>query len=131
MKLFNQTFQTLEHSLDYAAAKNEVISNNIANVDTPNFKASDVVFKSVLNNAVHQHALNLKRTHPRHIPHDKMNQSFQTIVKNNTTYNHNGNNVDIDKEMSELAKNQIYHRSLVDNLNGKFNILQTVIRGGS
>lgn len=46
-------------------------------------------------------------------------------------YSHNGNNVDIDKEMAELAENQIYYNGLVDRINGKFGSLQTVIRGGN
>src|SRR5690625_7178157 len=69
------------------------------------------------------------RTHPKHVPFsdDTKHQSFQTIDKTNTMYNHNGNNVDIDSEMAALAKNQIYYQALVDRLNGKFNSLQTEI----
>ena len=46
-------------------------------------------------------------------------------------YNHNGNNVDVDHEMAELAKNQLYYQAVVDRLNGKFSSLEKVIRGGS
>lgn len=125
MKLFGGTFQTLEKSLDYATAKNRTISSNIANVDTPNFKAKDVVFKDVLNQSIEA-----KRTHVKHLPFSTDHQSFHTISRKNTLYNHNGNNVDIDKEMAELAKNQIYYQSLVDRIGGKFGSIQTVIRGG-
>lgn len=129
MKLFEGTINTLEKSLNYASAKNNAISNNIANVDTPFFKAGDVVFKHALNGAL-ERQLELKQTHSKHIPHAQINQSFETIVRQGTTYNHNGNNVDIDKEMTDLAKNQIYYRSMVDRLNGKFQSLQMVVRGG-
>ncbi|WP_099158091.1 flagellar basal body rod protein FlgB [Virgibacillus ndiopensis] len=131
MDLFGGTFQTLEKSLDYATAKNRTISNNIANVDTPNYKAKDVVFKNVLNDAISS-SIEAKRTNTKHIAFDNesMQHSYRIISKNNTMYNHNGNNVDVDKEMSELAKNQIYYQGLVDRINGKFSSLQTVIRGG-
>lgn len=129
MNLFGGTINTLEQSLDYASTKNKVISNNIANVDTPFFKAGDVVFKNNLNNAMEK-GLALRQTHSKHIPNSKLSQSHQTIVKNQTSYNNNGNNVDIDVEMAELAKNQIYYRSMVDRLNGKFSTLQMVVRGG-
>ncbi|SDQ60837.1 flagellar basal-body rod protein FlgB [Virgibacillus subterraneus] len=131
MELFGGTFQKLENSLNYASAKNRTISNNIANVDTPNYKSKDVAFKNVLNEALNT-SFETKRTHPKHISFNNVNtnQSFQTITNRNSMYNHNGNNVDIDKEMSDLAKNQIYYRSLVDRMNGKFSSLQTVIRGG-
>lgn len=54
-----------------------------------------------------------------------------TAVKvSNTRYNHNGNGVDMDKEMADLATNQIYYNALTERINGKFNTLQSVIKGG-
>lgn len=131
MDLFKGTIQNLERSLDYASAKNRAISSNIANIDTPNYKSKDVVFKDVLNDAISS-SVPAKRTDPRHIPFSgHSGANYQLVTKNNTTYNHNGNNVDIDKEMTELATNQIYYNSLIDRVNGKFSSLQTVIRGGN
>ncbi|WP_404452613.1 flagellar basal body rod protein FlgB [Virgibacillus necropolis] len=131
MGLFGGTIHTLENSLDYATAKNRAISNNIANVDTPNYKAKEVTFKNVLNETI-SGSFEAKRTNPKHLPFsmDSSSHAYQIMTSNNTMYNHNGNNVDIDKEMAELAKNQIYYRGLVDRLSGKFSSLQTVIRGG-
>ncbi|RLL45310.1 flagellar basal body rod protein FlgB [Oceanobacillus piezotolerans] len=129
MDLFGNTIGTLEKSLDYASAKNRAIANNISNADTPNYKAKEVVFKDVLQHSMEN--LEMKRTHDKHLSYAHNDSSFQTITKNNTTYNHNGNNVEIDKEMTELAKNQIYYNSLIDRINGKFGSLQKVIRGGN
>ncbi|SHF51422.1 flagellar basal body rod protein FlgB [Ornithinibacillus halophilus] len=130
MDLFGGTVQQLQQSLNYASKKNQVISNNIANVDTPGYKAQEVVFKNVLNDKL-ANSLPAARTHTKHIPFNhNPSPGFQITTNNNTTYNHNGNNVDIDKEMTDLAKNQIYYQSLVDRINGKFSSLQTVIRGG-
>jgi flagellar basal-body rod protein FlgB len=130
MNLFSGTINTLQQSLNYSSIKNQTIASNIANVDTPNYKAKDVVFKDVLQNELSS-SLAAKRTHPRHLSFDlEQRLSYQTVQRNNTTFNHNGNNVDIDKEMAELAQNQIYYQSLVDRINGKFNSLQTVIKGG-
>ncbi|MHA6251302.1 flagellar basal body rod protein FlgB [Oceanobacillus sp. CAU 1775] len=131
MDLFKGTIQNLERSLDYSTAKNRAISNNIANVDTANYKSKDVVFKDVLNNAM-ANPMEARRTNPRHIPFNTHSNSvYQITTKNNTTYNHNGNNVDIDKEMTDLATNQIYYNSLIDRINGKFSSIQTVLRGGN
>ncbi|UOQ93214.1 flagellar basal body rod protein FlgB [Halobacillus shinanisalinarum] len=130
MKLFSETFSTLENSLNYTTAKNRAISNNIANVDTPGYKAKDVVFKDVLNEGVA--GLEAKRTNTRHFSFsDNATVPFKTITKQGTTYNHNGNNVDIDKEMNELAKNQIQYQALVDRIGGKFRSLESVIKGGN
>ncbi|MEI3604590.1 flagellar basal body rod protein FlgB [Pseudogracilibacillus sp. SE30717A] len=128
MRLFDQTYSSIEKALSYSTERNNVISNNIANVDTPNYKSKDVIFKNVLSEEIDH--LSAKRTHPKHLPFSTLSNGYKTVINNNTMYSHNGNNVDVDKEMANLAKNQIYYRSMVDRLNGKFNTMQTVIRGG-
>lgn len=131
VNLFGGTFLSLEKSLDYATLKNRTISNNIANVDTPNYKAKDVDFKEILSSKLTT-SIQAKRTHIKHMPFSNdVNLSYQIKNRTNTFYNHNGNNVDIDKEMAELAKNQIYYQSLIDRVNGKFRNIQTVIKGGN
>ena len=111
MTLFSGTISTLEQALNYASTKQKVISNNIANVDTPNFKAQDVSFKQVLN--------------------EKLESLTSTnIYTNNVSYNNSGNSVDIDKEMSNLATNQIYYNAVTERLSSKFQSIQNVVRGG-
>lgn len=131
MNLFGSTFQTLEHSFDYATAKNKTLANNIANVDTPNYKAKDVAFKDILADELNG-STKTKQTQPEHISTDhQLHNKFQSYAKSDVNYNHNGNNVDMDKEMTSLAKNQLYYQSLVERMNDKFHDLQTVVRGGS
>lgn len=131
MDLFGNTVDVLQKSLDYASTRNNVIASNIANVDTPNYKAKDVQFKDMLANELSK-TTEAKRTDPRHLPFDSDSSTgYRVFKKTGTSYNHNGNNVDIDKEMTELAKNQIYYQGLTDRINGKFKSLQTVLRGGS
>lgn len=130
MDLFSGTIGNLENSIQYASAKNNVISNNISNADTPNYKAEKVSFKSALENEMS--GLQARTTNERHLNFgEEENRPYRIVKDASTTYNHNGNNVDIDKEMSELAKNQIYYNSLIDRMNGKFSSLQSVIRGGN
>lgn len=131
MSLFGKTIINLEKSLDYASLKNQTISNNIANADTSNYKAKRVVFKELLDNEVNSSFVPT-RTHEKHLlfQNSTMENSFKVVTDRSTSFNHNGNNVDIDKEMTELAKNQIYYQALVDRISGKFNSLQTVIKGG-
>lgn len=132
MVLFSDTIQTLDDALNYASSKNRAISNNIANVDTPGYKAKDVEFKHVLNDELNT-SFEAKRTQANHLPFNQLHidKPFQTVTRQNTMYNHNGNNVDIDKEMAQLAKNQIYYQALADRMNGKFSSLKTVIGGGN
>jgi len=129
MSIFGKTFNHLEHGLNYSHLKNEAITNNLANIDTANYKAKNVEFKSLLDKE-QKNQFKATRTHPRHLYFGPENKGFRIYANPSTRYNHNGNNVDVDKEMVELGNNQIYHQSLIDRLNGEFGILQNVIRGG-
>ena len=129
MKLFSNTITSLGNALDYASLKQKVISQNIANVDTPNYKAKDVSFKTIFQNEMNQ-GFNTNRTDPRHIDFSSDSNSPEIVTRQNVEYNNNGNSVDLDQEMSDLATNQIYYDALVEQLNSKFSTLQNVIRGG-
>jgi flagellar basal-body rod protein FlgB len=130
LKLFSNTVSTLENALNYSSLKQKVVSQNIANVDTPNYKAKEVSFKASFEQALGQ-SVKAKRTDVRHYEFGGRSGSLQgAIVKNNLNYNENGNGVDLDKEMSDLATNQIYFNALTERINGKFSSLQNVIRGG-
>ncbi|OMP68595.1 flagellar basal body rod protein FlgB [Domibacillus epiphyticus] len=127
MKLFSDSITSLERGLDYAALKQKTIADNIANVDTPNYKSREVSFKRILSNAGETLAAN--RTDQRHFEFSASSDGT-IIAKRNLTYNESGNNVDIDQEMSDLAKNQIYYNALTDRLSSKFSSLTNVIKGG-
>ncbi|GGI14236.1 flagellar basal body rod protein FlgB [Gottfriedia solisilvae] len=130
MKLFSSTITALERGLDYSVQKQKAISQNIANADTPNYKAKDVSFKTVLENEMNANFRAIK-TNSKHFDFKYGQASGNSIVeKSDTSYLHNGNNVDLDTEMAQLAENQIYNQALVDRINGQFNTLKSVIRGG-
>ncbi|GAA0331771.1 flagellar basal body rod protein FlgB [Bacillus carboniphilus] len=128
MKLFSNIFTSLEQGLQYSTMKQNAISDNIANVDTPNYKAKSVSFQDTLQKATKE--LDGLRTDPRHFEIKAKTQNPFIQARSNYLYNNNGNSVDMDKEMTDLAKNQIYYNALVERLNGKFSSLQSVIKGG-
>lgn len=130
--LSNSSQQLLEQSLHAASLRQKTISQNIANVDTPNYKAKKAVFKHQLDSAINGQRLEAHKTDARHIEFGGKRSSDPAVVvaRTNTMFNHNGNNVDIEHEMSEMAKNQIYYNALIERLNGRFNTLKTVIKGG-
>ncbi len=129
MKFFSGTIQSLESAVSQTTMKQKVISQNIANVDTPNYKAKQVSFRQSLNSEMN--SLQANRTDERHFAFVATQVSSAIKTKSNTSYQANGNNVDVDSEMTDLAKNQIYYNALMDRLGSKFNTLKTVIRGGS
>ncbi len=74
--------------------------------------------------------LDAKKTYQGHIDFSETGSNYSVVSSNRTSYQENGNNVDIDQEMSELAKNQIQYNALVERMSGKFNSLKTVLTGG-
>jgi flagellar basal-body rod protein FlgB len=129
MKLFSNTINNLEQALSQSTTKQRVISNNIANVDTPNYKAQNVRFNNALSNEMQK--LQANKTNTKHFDFGSTSSGYQITTSANTNYQHNGNNVDIDKEMTEMAKNQIQYNALTDRLSSKFSSLKTVIKGGN
>ncbi|HEX7065286.1 MAG TPA: flagellar basal body rod protein FlgB [Bacillales bacterium] len=115
----------LEGALDRTSLREKTITQNIANVDTPNYKAQQVVFREEF-----EHALRAHRTNPRHLEFSTSSQVANVQPKNNTAFNNNGNNVDIDREMAALAKNQIEYNAFITRLNSEFKQLNLVLRGG-
>lgn len=131
MQLFPQSFQSLEQALSTATLKQRVHSSNIANVDTANYKSKKVDFKSVLEAATAGQSLSSFRTDPRHVSFsNEGSRDPRVTVNNSTAYKANGNNVDMDVEMAELAKNQLWYNAVTERMSGKFNSMRSVINEG-
>jgi flagellar basal-body rod protein FlgB len=109
-----------------------VISNNVANVDTPYFKRSDVRFEELLQQELEAQTIEGFRTDPRHIPIGRSTQSVepQVIRDEYTLMNNNMNNVDIDYEMALMAKNQLRYNVLVQQVNHDLKMYRTALNGG-
>lgn len=116
----------LDKAADAANTRNEVISNNIANVDTPNYKRKDVSFQNYLKMAL--------------IGDDSLDErvadvnthlgdfSGYTYTDSSTlSYRLDGNNVDIDTENSMLAQNQIRYNALLEQIGQEFARYKTVL----
>ncbi len=126
-------FQRLESALHAASLRQQVIANNIANVDVPHFKRSDVVFEELLASKLRdgQGTLPLRTFLPGHLPSGGGSVPEARVVKDrSTTFNHNGNNVDIDREMALMAKNQLRYNLFVQQINHEIRMLRMGITGG-
>ena len=116
----------LDKAADASYMRNEVLANNIANVDTPGFKRSDVDFQSVL-------AAELGRTKytplDRKIKNVDLSHLMVSPYKDhaNFSYRLDDNNVDIDIENVELAANQITYQGLIQSMGEEFNRLKTAM----
>jgi len=123
----------LENALMASSLRHKVISNNIANVNTPGFKKSEVAFEDMLQSALYGSNMPLAQTNEKHFSVSQSAPRVLPIVNTvaNTSLRTDGNNVDIDIEMAELAKNNIYYNAVAQQLGHYFTSLKSVINGGS
>ena len=127
------TMDYTQRGLTAANLRQEVISDNIANVNTPKFKRSDVVFESLLAKELglddDRKKLKMVRTHDRHLPKAPSDSRAVASIQldDSTTMRVDDNNVDIDAEMASLAKNQIYYNAMAKKIGGYIQGVKTVI----
>ncbi|MEA1914296.1 MAG: flagellar basal body rod protein FlgB [Campylobacterota bacterium] len=109
MKPSNVT-DLLYDRLSVRSDQQKIISGNIANINTPNYKTQKLVFDDELSKVQNKNDLALRVTHSNHIAFEevKSNKSSSRIVEVKGLEEQNdGNNVNLDKQMSEMSKNQI------------------------
>lgn len=128
--LSGASIQRLESALNAASMRQRVYANNVANVDTPNFKRSDVSFEELLAQEMSGEPgaqLSGFRTDARHIPIGGSwpAPSAQVVTDQSSAINNSRNNVDIDKEMSLLAENQLRYNLFIQQLNHDVKMMRT------
>jgi len=114
----------LEKSLDASWLRNEIISGNIANADTPGYKRQEVQFEQYLNSEMKNSQIENGQTR-------LSGGSGIRVVEDNSSYSYrlDGNNVDMEREMAQMAMNTLRYNTLIQRLNGQFSKLRNVIRG--
>ena len=124
----------LQNAMGAATLRQKVISNNIANVNTPNFKKSEVMFEDLLSQELddsNSGKLKMARTNEKHLPLKKGLKNVQPVVDqiNETSMRTDKNNVDIEIEMANLAKNSIYYNAVATRMGDYFSGTKSVISG--
>ncbi|MBZ4663099.1 MAG: flgB [Caloramator sp.] len=127
----NLSYYLIKKGLDATSERGRAISNNIANINTAGYKAKRVVFEENLKSALDGTSINLKTTNSRHINDGKSieNIKYEIIQDKSNSLRLDGNNVDIDLEMANLAANQILYNALVSQANSRIAMRRTVISG--
>lgn len=120
MKIFSDfNMNLLEKALDASTMRQSAIADNIANVNTVDYKKKQVVFEEAL-----KHALKTGEN-------DELKYVKPKIVEENSTViGEDGNNVDLEQEMVKMAKNQLLYNTLVQQTSKKMSNLRYVINEG-
>ncbi len=133
--IFNFSDRLQMESLNQRQTRHSVIASNLANAETPGFRAIGYDFEEQLQSVAQiNEPLPLKVTDPKHL-RNAFAEADGTIkpdvfVRPTESVGEDGNTVDMDREMVELAQNQILYRSAVDFLNRKIGMIRYAINGG-
>lgn len=133
---FGMTTGILKRAMDVSMLRRDVIANNIANADVPNFKRSTVNFESSLRQALaseqERPTLEMTRTDPKHLsnwhPVDWRSVEPRRVLDYMTTSKNNGNNVDPEQEMMDSLQNQLEYTLMVQAESYEFNQVNSVTR---
>ncbi|MBI5590613.1 MAG: flagellar basal body rod protein FlgB [Deltaproteobacteria bacterium] len=132
--LFNQTFSVLEKSMDLRSQKHSLMVSNIANMDTPNYKAFDILVEEEMGKALGEaKTMALSRTQPGHIPlsgtADLNAPEIKPVESPRYNFREDGNTVDMDKTMSVLSENGLLYNASAQMIAKKFQSLSNAING--
>jgi flagellar basal-body rod protein FlgB len=118
--------QTLSRGLELRTRRQAAVAANVANADTPGYRALDVSFAGAFEAAAGR--LALTTTHGSHLS-GLRSAGSDSLVLSGGTPRRDGNDVNIDSEMVKLAQNQIEYQFLARAANGKFRKLKEAISG--
>ena len=116
----------LGSTADAAATRHDIISNNIANVNTPGYKRKDIRFETELKHAFAHSDKDSVDARVKNLDLEALTPETYTDYAE-LSYRYDGNNVDIDFEMADLAKNQIYYNAMAKKLGGYIQGVKNVI----
>lgn len=129
--LFGTEVEVLAKALDFRAFRNNLIAANLANADTPGYKAVSVEFEEVLKQMVgSDSSAGIRTTHPKHLPPGGGEQGEPEIVTRMETDRRDGNSVDMDEEVVNLTANQLVYNANVEALSRIFRLLEYSISEG-
>ena len=123
------TYDLIKSGIKASNVRAKTIANNMANINTKDYKKFNVVFEENLKKENNSSGLELKRTNSAHFASSNSeNDNISIEQDNSTSMRSDGNNVDLDIEKVNQAANTLKYNALITNINNKFNDLKTVIK---
>lgn len=122
----------LYEQLNFRAEKQKVISSNIANINTPNYKTKELVFEDELNSQTN--TLKMKQTNSKHIStiDNKLSSiNPQLLEVQGLQEQNDGNNVNLDNQMSEMSKNKVLYDAIQSSIRKDSKLFRSVIESSA
>lgn len=125
------TLRILERGLDLSMARQKLLVENVANVETPGYRRKDLDFESVLQKEyreIDKKDVKLRRTDVAHLEGTEEKESVLIGQEENVTVRQDGGGVDAEKEMTTVLGNALYYQALTRMASGKLDNLRIAIR---
>jgi flagellar basal-body rod protein FlgB len=126
MRLFDGAIEHLTRGLAFATRRHEILARNLANAETPGYRALDLVFddhlRPLLGVAPVEQPVDLA-------PVGQTGGRPRIVLSEDRTPNAEGNDVKLDRQTARLAENTLYHQALVQILASRFNTLRQAVSG--
>jgi flagellar basal-body rod protein FlgB len=122
--IFGKVISKVAEQMNYRTYRQQIISGNIANMDTPGYKAKETLFESELDSR-----LKLATTNQQHLKKSPSEDLYRTVDDPFSRIGNDSNTVDIDREMVKLNQNQLLYTASADIVAGKIEGLKNVIGG--
>ena len=132
-RLIGRTIHILSQVMDFRSANHNVISGNLANIDTPGFKPQKLLFDEELKRAVAKDDIPLKTTNQAHFSHfsnNRLTGNGPNVMEDKDLLVQESEQLNIDREMATLAQNNILYEASARLLAKKFQALREVIEEG-
>jgi flagellar basal-body rod protein FlgB len=126
---FDSALGVHEKALALRSQRVEVLASNIANADTPGYKARDIDFKSAMANVEAKSANALARTNSKHIQINNAVNSAEMLYRVPNQSSLDGNTVDAQVEKSAFADNALRYQATITFLDGKFKGMIAALKG--
>ena len=123
----DDAYNLIKKGINASDVRAKTIANNMANVNTKNYKRFNVIFEDNLKND-NSSSLELKTTRKEHITNNNSKDDVTLERDNSTSMRNDGNNVDLDIEKVNQAANTLKYNALITEINNKFNNLKTVMK---
>ena len=125
--------EVLFQQLNFRGERQKVISSNIANIDTPNYKTKELKFQDHLNKSNNEFELKLAKTHTKHLGpiENELKSPLKLYEVKNLPEQNDGNNVNLDTQMSEMSKNAVMFQALQSSIKKDSAWFKTVIDASS
>jgi flagellar basal-body rod protein FlgB len=127
IRLFDKAIDRLTTGLEYTSRRHEVLTRNVANLETPGYKALDVTFDDFLKPA---------RIAAGDVPQPTIGGTgmpgdprAQVVYASDGAPRQDGNDVNLDRQMARLAENTLYNHTLVQLLASRFATVKQAISG--